>query len=470
MKNNKGITLIALVITIIVMLILVGVTVSAAINGKLFDTAKKAAKDTEKAKQEELDYMEDAKNKIDEILGVTTDDKVEEIISKPVEGETEVYAILFSDGTMELRKEKPTETENVVFKTDESFSNKLFKSQEEIPWISYVDSIKEVKIADEIVPRTTARWFQGLKNLTTISNIENLKTDKVVSMALMFSGCTSLEEVDVSKLKTQEVIDMCAMFQNCSKIKSLAVNNWNTSKVIDMSYMFYDCRKVKTLDVANWDTGNVKDMSWMFQYCTSVTKLSVENWKTNKVEDFTHMFWQCEKVTELNLSKWDTSSATNMNSMFARCYGLTKIDVSNFNTSKVENMLWMFRMCRSLSKLDISNFDTSKCVYFYYMFEGCSELENLELGNLNTENVINFEGMFTGCKKLKTTIPINAQALVGATIGQNDYDYAYMLNGAATAEGAQITIRYKASQKDIIDKMVETKSANSNIVLEEIAK
>lgn len=86
MKNNKGITLIALVITIIVMLILVGVTVSAAINGKLFDTAKKAAKDTEKAKQEELDYMEDAKNKIDEILGVTTDDKVEEIISKPVEG------------------------------------------------------------------------------------------------------------------------------------------------------------------------------------------------------------------------------------------------------------------------------------------------------------------------------------------------------------------------------------------------
>lgn len=44
MKNNKGITLIALVITIIVMLILVGVTVSAAINGKLFDTAKKRQK------------------------------------------------------------------------------------------------------------------------------------------------------------------------------------------------------------------------------------------------------------------------------------------------------------------------------------------------------------------------------------------------------------------------------------------
>ena len=43
MKKNKGITLIALVITIIVMLILVGVTISMAINGGLFSKAGEAA-------------------------------------------------------------------------------------------------------------------------------------------------------------------------------------------------------------------------------------------------------------------------------------------------------------------------------------------------------------------------------------------------------------------------------------------
>ncbi len=47
MKNNKGITLIALVITIIVMLILVGVTVNVALNGGLFTTTKQAAKETQ---------------------------------------------------------------------------------------------------------------------------------------------------------------------------------------------------------------------------------------------------------------------------------------------------------------------------------------------------------------------------------------------------------------------------------------
>lgn len=48
-SENKGITLIALIITIIVMLILVGVTVAVAINGGLFKTAKESVRKTQKA-------------------------------------------------------------------------------------------------------------------------------------------------------------------------------------------------------------------------------------------------------------------------------------------------------------------------------------------------------------------------------------------------------------------------------------
>ena len=52
-KKNKGITLIALVITIIVMLILVAVTIQIAVNGELFEYAKRAKKDTDNAIHEE---------------------------------------------------------------------------------------------------------------------------------------------------------------------------------------------------------------------------------------------------------------------------------------------------------------------------------------------------------------------------------------------------------------------------------
>ena len=54
MKNQKGITLIALIITIIVMLILVGVTINVALNGGIFDKAKTASDQTNLAKEKEI--------------------------------------------------------------------------------------------------------------------------------------------------------------------------------------------------------------------------------------------------------------------------------------------------------------------------------------------------------------------------------------------------------------------------------
>lgn len=53
MRDQKGITLVALVITIIVMLILVGVSITIALNGGLFDITKQAAKDTKNAAEAE---------------------------------------------------------------------------------------------------------------------------------------------------------------------------------------------------------------------------------------------------------------------------------------------------------------------------------------------------------------------------------------------------------------------------------
>ena len=58
MKNQKGITLIALIITIIVMLILVGVSVSVALNTGLFKAAQGAAKNTEGARINETKLSE----------------------------------------------------------------------------------------------------------------------------------------------------------------------------------------------------------------------------------------------------------------------------------------------------------------------------------------------------------------------------------------------------------------------------
>lgn len=69
MKSQKGITLIALVITIIVMLILVAVTITMAIQGGLFDYAGKAAKGTNNAIEDEKTLGSGIVN----VAGVATD-------------------------------------------------------------------------------------------------------------------------------------------------------------------------------------------------------------------------------------------------------------------------------------------------------------------------------------------------------------------------------------------------------------
>ena len=65
MRSQKGITLIALVITIIVMLILVAVTIAMAVNGGLFDYARRAGQETNTALSEESNLAEGRLNVTD---------------------------------------------------------------------------------------------------------------------------------------------------------------------------------------------------------------------------------------------------------------------------------------------------------------------------------------------------------------------------------------------------------------------
>lgn len=58
MKNQKGITLVALVITIVVMLILVAVTVSVVVSSDLIGTAENAKAEWEAA-DDKLDSVSD---------------------------------------------------------------------------------------------------------------------------------------------------------------------------------------------------------------------------------------------------------------------------------------------------------------------------------------------------------------------------------------------------------------------------
>ena len=93
-----------------------------------------------------------------------------------------------------------------------------------VTWGNYAGGITNVVFTSsfaEYLPVSTASWFSGFKSLTTITGIENLKTDSVKSMRSMFQGCASLIHIDMSQFNTSKVEDFGNIFNGCSSLAAI---------------------------------------------------------------------------------------------------------------------------------------------------------------------------------------------------------------------------------------------------------
>ena len=73
----------------------------------------------------------------------------------------------------------------------------------------------------------------------------------------MFSGCSSLKELNLNNFNTNKVINMEGMFAQCSSLIELNISNFNTNNVKDMSHMFYRCKSLKKLNISNFNNNNL---------------------------------------------------------------------------------------------------------------------------------------------------------------------------------------------------------------------
>ena len=191
--------------------------------------------------------------------------------------------------------------------------------------------------------------------------------------------------------------DYCYL-SNMTSITGL--NNLNTAIVTDMEDMFSGCSSLTELNLSSFNTSNVTSMNGMFDGCSSLTKLNLSSFNTTNVTDMSFMFRGCKALTSLNLSSFNTTNVTNMRLMFKKCLSLASLDLSNFNTAKVTSMYSMFEGCYALQSLDISSFNTSNVTEMIYMFGGCN-LEEINVDNFDVSKA-DISYMFTGCNVLKT--------------------------------------------------------------------
>ena len=217
-------------------------------------------------------------------------------------------------------------------------------------WGSSAENITKVVFDEsfaEYKPTSCFCWFNGFKNLTTIVDIKNLKTDEVASFKGMFQDCTILESVDLS--------------------------GFNTSKATDISCMF---RRIacKKLDLSSFNTEKVTDFGSMFEGCSALEEVDLHTFNTKSASSFWSMFTDCSKLTELDLLGFDTQSNPRTGHMFQRCAKLTTIYVGgSWNNGSVVDDELMFHACGSLVGSKGTAYDENHFDATYARIDGGTE-------------------------------------------------------------------------------------------------
>ena len=256
-------------------------------------------------------------------------------------------------------------------------------------WRTHKNEIKKVVFDASFAnarPTSCYYWFYECKNLANIEGIENLNTEKVTNMELMFANCSTLTSLDVTKFNTANVTTLMSMFSDCSSLKSLDVTNFDTRNVTNMFYMFNNCSGLTSLDVTKFNTAKVRNMYSMFMNCSGLKSLDVTNFDTGNVISMAYMFYGCSALTSLDLTNFNTAKVMDMCFMFNNCSGLTSLDLTKFNTAEVTDMKQMFHECSALTTIYASDeFVTTNVETGSNMFFNCIKLKGFIEYNKNTD-------------------------------------------------------------------------------------
>lgn len=404
-KEKKGITLIALVITIIVLLILAGVTI-AAISGDngILQNAARAKEETEQAQEDEENILNSYEDQINEYVGVDWDTVLTNAQKHP-DQKTSTAIGVGTDGkpvNMDLWEYTLIEDETYALNSEETIS-----AVEEENWAVAKTGYLGAFIEDGKIEGTVPQF---IKDSTDDSFVP------VTDMTYSFYNCTGLSEMP----QIPETIEnMCNTFSGCVNLKeSKKIPN----SVKNLQSTFMNCTNLTTVfNIPN----EVVDMSSTFYACSKLA--SVPN-LPNSVEKFDWTFHNCSNLKTISNIP---NNITTLQGTFSGCVNLGT--VPEILSTRVTDMRETFSGCTNLNtiyNIPLSIEDMSLTFY------NCSSLKTIPA---IPSSVTNMRETFSGCSSLTGKITINAN-LSGAIVWEDKNDYYAVLWNAATNPGCQIKL------------------------------
>lgn len=182
------------------------------------------------------------------------------------------------------------------------------------------------------------------------------------SINQIFKGCSELREIDIRGLDISECrtfsdttknSQSMGLFTNCVKLQIIyGLSGLDTRNIEDMSSMFSGCSSITNIDVSNFDTSKVTNMDGMFNSCKSLTSIDVSNFDTSNVTNMAGMFENTDSLQSLNISNFDTRKVTIVRGIygFISSGSLLTLDMSGDNFT-FENVTSFGRFIANTPKL-----------------------------------------------------------------------------------------------------------------------
>ena len=316
-KEEKGITLIALVITIIVLLILAGITLSMVLgpNG-IIDRAKQAKEQTQAAALNEQLMLNEVDNYLEEQLSDKSALKIvvnsgdNGVVVLPV---TETYcdasSINWGDGTTgaqgiskvkELKLASTNKEINLAAYNPGGIPHTYAEKNKEYTVTitgtcsticSYYDQVTKDKIIEIAQWGETGLDYIELGNCINLRKIASPSKNSFVNVTSFdgaFEGCTSLTSIPADLFANcPEVLSFSGAFANCSSLTSIPSNLFaNCPNVLSFEATFYGCTSLTGNSIRLWAEGRegITETQGGKQCYTDCTGLSdydqiPENWK-----------------------------------------------------------------------------------------------------------------------------------------------------------------------------------------------
>ena len=327
LKNEKGITLLALIITIIVLLILAMVSIKLVKDGAIIQHAKNATSiysDEQIIEKVKLAYSatkmdsisakysfwsSEFENKLRENIQKSFSNSKVEVKQDKDDDENRIYSVIIDDLELIITEDGDVSKNITIDSLLAKYSGRwILVEGEERLVVYYGKGSSTLNLQEEM---QVVHLDENKKQVVSENEKINLLTDNVT---ISFFPSVGIEEVNMNNLAVTLERDA---FEECPDLKK--IKNWSNAKVeADESgnkYLYFSgCEKIESIILPN-DVNSVE--GYAFEQCTNLKSITIPN-SVTRIED--NAFATCDKLTTINIDNtqgaikgapWGTSATIN---------------------------------------------------------------------------------------------------------------------------------------------------------------